>query len=382
MEIIRRMFGIAIICVSAALLAQTKMRAKTVTPAPAMAGPAFSLQFLGMHVLHPRTDWPNVPAGSMRPSGITWGAIEPSRGIYNWYGVDEWTTAARAHDVQLDYVFRNTPGWACQPASTCVPSMADWVEFITTFVTREKGKFSSYELWNEPNSYNMWSGTPAQLAAMAKVAYPIIKRIDPAALVVAPSVVFGAWPMDYDKWLDQYLQAGGSKHADVIAFHGYSGDTRKPVQPVATITTQVATLRSVMVKNGVGNLPLWDTEGGWGKNTQLPDPQAQAGYLPSWYMLQFGLGVQRVYWYQWDNPLWGTLSTASGGITPAGKELATVYGWLNGVTASSPCTRQGAVWTCPLAKGTKQYQVVWSTAGSSTYHGAAIGRQPALIATH
>ena len=338
----------------------------------------FSLAFVGMHTLSPARHWPDIQFGSVRPAGTSWGALEPTKGQFDWHSLDSWVTQSQIHHVQLDYVFLNTPQWAStRPNESCVgkrfgcaapPNLDDWAAFITAVATRYRGKISSYELWNEPNASGFWTGTPQQMVEMAARAYPIIKSIDPSAIVTTPAVSSSGWPLSHDAWLDQYLAAGGGKHADVIAWHGYAGRNDRPSLPPEELSEQIKVLRRVLAKHNLGQMPIWNTEGGWGKNAQLPDENAQAAFLIKWYMINFTNGIARAYWYQWDNPDWGTLWRESGGVTPAGKAAQQVVSWLEGATAAAPCriTPGSQIWECDVQKGTNLYRVVWSASSEST----------------
>ena len=338
----------------------------------------FTPQFMSMHVLSPTRHWPTVPVGALRPAGQTWGTIEPARGQFDWHGMDYWVAASQAHHAPLDYLFLNTPQWAStRPTEKCnrgpigcaaPPNDADWKEFITQLVTKYKGRIQSYEMWNEPNAIGFFTGTPADMAHLVSLAYPIIKSIDPQAIVVGPSPSSIGWPMPYATWLDQFLRAGGGKYVDVIAWHAYAGYFNRPANPPEDVANQIMAVRAVMAKNGVSGLPLWDTEGSWGTNTILPDPQQQASYLARWFLIQFTYGVARVYWYQWDNPKVGTLWTEEGGPTPAARAYAQIYQWLKGATGSTPCrAARGPIWTCDIFKGNTKFRVAWSASGSGAF---------------
>lgn len=346
--------------------------------APSLQPTVFTNDFVGMHTLSPGRHWPTVPFGGIRTSGTSWGALEPQKGNFDWHSLDTWVSQAQAHHVALDYVFLNTPQWAStRPNESCnkgpkgcaaPPNPEDWNEFVTAVVTRYKGKISSYELWNEPNASAYWSGTPQQMVAMASSAYKIIKSIDPNALVVCPSASSTGWPSPADVWLDQYLSAGGGKYADVIGWHGYSGRNDRPSLPPEDLVRQINVMKSVLAKHHLSNLPLWNTEGGWGKNSQLGSDDEKADFLVKWYLIQFTNGVSRAYWYQWDNADWGTLWTEGGGLTPAGAAMQQVYDWMRDTTASTPCRQTGpSLWSCDLQKGNVQYRAVWSSAASVNY---------------
>jgi hypothetical protein len=338
---------------------------------------SFSAEFVGMHTLSPTRHWPDIQFGSIRPAGTSWGALEPEKGQFDWHSLDTWVAQAQSHHVQLDYVFVNTPVWAStRPSEPCIgrkvgcaapPNLDDWSAFVTALVTRYKGKISSYELWNEPNASGFWTGSPKNMVDLAASAYPIIKSIDPAAIVATPAVSSTGWPLSHDAWLDQYLAAGGGRYADVISWHGYAGRNDRPALPPEGLVEQIQVLRKVLMKHNLGQMPIWDTEGGWGRNTQLMDENAQASFLIKWYLINFTDGIARAYWYQWDNPDWGTLWRDGSGITPAGKAAQEVVGWLSGTTATAPCAldHTSQLWTCDLQKGRVLYRVVWSAAGEA-----------------
>lgn len=341
----------------------------------------FSRQFFGMHTLSPTRHWPDLPFGSIRPAGTSWGALEPAKGQFDWHSLDTWVSQAQAHNVQLDYVFVNTPRWAStKPDEPCPgkrfgcaapPKPDDFAEFVTALVTRYKGEISSYELWNEPNGSGFWTGTPKDMVPLAARAYSIIKSLDPSAIVTTPAVSSSGWPLSHDAWLDQYLNAGGGKYADVIAWHGYAGRNDRPALPVEGLSEQIRALRAVLARYNMSNKPIWNTEGGWGKNAQLPDENAQAAFLAKWFVINFTNGVARAYWYQWDNPQWGTLWSESSGITLAGKAARQVYEWLDGTTAAAPCRQANGtqLWECDLEKGSTPYRVVWSASGTANFTG-------------
>jgi hypothetical protein len=345
---------------------------------PEMRPMPFSLDFVGMHTLSPTRHWPEVPFGSIRPAGTSWGAMEPAKGQFDWHSLDTWVAQSESHHVQLDYVFLNTPQWAStRPQEPCPgkrfgcaapPNPDDFAAFVTALVTRYRGRIASYELWNEPNGSGFWTGSPKDMASLAARVYPIIKSIDPAAIVTTPAVSSSGWPLSHDAWLDEYLAAGGGKYADVIAWHGYSGRNDRPALPPEGLSDQIAALRKVLAKHNMSQMPIWNTEGGWGKNAQLPDENAQAAFLVKWFLINFTNGIARAYWYQWDNPEWGTLWRQDGGMTSAGKAAGQVVSWLDGTTAASPCgpVHGSQLWQCELEKGDTHYVVAWTASGEST----------------
>jgi hypothetical protein len=366
--------GLIGVCFGFLLTANAGERKSTT---PELRPVRFSLDFVGMHTLSPGRHWPQVSFGSIRPAGASWGAMEAAKGQFDWHSLDTWVAQSEDHHVQLDYVFLNTPRWAStRPDEACPghrlgcaapPNPDDFAEFVTALVTRYRGKISSYELWNEPNGSGFWSGSPKQMADLAQRIYPLIKSIDPAAIVTSPAVSSSGWPLSHDAWLDQYLDAGGGKFADVIAWHGYAGRNDRPALPPEGLSEQIEALRKVLAKHNLAQLPIWNTEGGWGKDAQLPDEKDQAAFVVKWFMINFSNGIARAYWYQWDNPDWGTLWRDGSGMTAAGKAAEQVIGWLEGTTAAAPCAavHGSQLWQCDFKKGDKVYRVAWSASGET-----------------
>ena len=90
------------------------------------------------------------------------------------------------------------------------------------------------------------------MVQLAQHAQRMIKSIDPTAVISVPQ---RCPTLGGPTWLASFLAQGGASSIDVVAFHGYKG------QQAEDINGLIATYKAAMVANGVGNLPLWDTEG-------------------------------------------------------------------------------------------------------------------------
>ena len=343
--------------------------------------------FFGMHVDAPR-NWPNVPIGALgKVAGLTWRSMEPERGVYNWGGLDGAVAAAQRHGVEVMYTFDATPQWASsRPNQKCFAGnigcnalprdLRDWEDFVRAVATRYKGKISVYEIWNEPNTKNEWAGSYKDMIQLAQAAYRTIKLISPNAGILTPAPsIHGYQPLGLTsavqhKWLGEYLKAGGSAFADGGSFHAYvmQDDCRdSKLDCLGTpFVAQVRRIRSAMDDNGMQGMPIYVTEGGWGKDTELPDPDDQAAYIARWYILLASEGIQRAYWYEWDNANWGTLWDKTAGIHPAGLAYKQVYDWLVGASLGECSSGADGTWTCPLTRpGGYRGEIVWNSRISS-----------------
>jgi hypothetical protein len=230
-----------------------------------------------------------------------------------------------------------------------------------------------YEIWNEADSTNFWTGTPQQLVAMAAQAYRII-HTDPYAEVIGPSVDAST---NWKPWLISYLNAQdpvtgkhGYEVADIASFHAYSGKNAPP----ENVGNQVVSRRAIYDTNGMSGKPLFQTEGGWGRNIP-PDPDMQVAWLSRWYLVQAGLynadHLLFSNWYTWglqsSGNSWGQIENPDGTPTTAGLAYGVLTQWLVG-SVVSPCNQSGTVWTCGLTRSNgSQALAIWNTAGNSDY---------------
>ena len=62
---------------------------------------------------------------------------------------------------------------------------------------------------------------------------------------------------------------------------------------------QIEALHDVLESFHVEDKPIFNTEGGWRRNSDLPDSMERAAFIARWYILQASMGVARAYWYGW-----------------------------------------------------------------------------------
>ena len=318
--------------------------------------------------------WPNQPFGHLRlwDSGVRWSQINTSRGYINWAALDAWVSLAQSKGVELIYTFGSTPVWASTNKyqtgcaygdGTCAPpNYTDWEEFVGQVATRYKGKIKYYEIWNEPNHSQYWTGSTSQMVELSRRAANLIRGIDSNARILSPSPTWAsttAWD-----WMNAYLNAGGGSYFDIVAFHAYTGN-----QKAETTFYIIDGIKKVLASHSISR-PLWITEAGWGRNSVISDASTQTGFLAQRLLLTWSRGVSRYYWYQWDNLSWGTLWTSSGGTTQAGIAYGQVYRWLVGNKLSSLCSQNSTTytWQCPItrADGVKTI-AVWNATGSKSF---------------
>jgi len=338
--------------------------------------------FFGMHIHHAAeaTEWPAVPFAEWRlcDAGVAWPQLEPERGKWNFALLDRYTQLAREHHVEILLTLGLTPTWASsRPQDPSAYSkgnaagpqqLADWQEYVRTVATRYKGVIHSYEIWNEPNEKGTFTGGVSDMVELSRVAYQTLKSVDPTITVVSPSATADPGV----RWLDEFLRLGGCRYSDVIGYHFYV--TPEPPERVISLIQRVqASVRS----HSCENKALWNTESGWAKPKHFNSDEEAAGYLMRSYILNWLLGVQRLYWYAWDNHNWSTLdltSPSENKMTSVGTAYGVIHAWMLGAVLRSCKRERPGVWTCQLDHGATTSRIMWSEAGTTSFTAPAAWR--------
>ena len=322
------------------------------------------------------TPWPTVPFAGIRTwdsCEVSWSELNPSRGVYDWRHLDTLLNIAQSHGADVLYTFGRTPTWASENPSqkcgydpgACLPPahMEDWDNFVRAIATRSKGRIKYWEMWNEPNQHEYWSGDVPTLVTMVDRAYRIIKSVDPSAQILSPSAVGGI--DDTPDWMSEYFQAGGGAVTDIVAFHGYGKIPAVPEYVVPLIDA----VRAVTRKYGQDEKPLWDTEASWGPVTHLPALDDQIAFVARHFILQWSKGVQRYYWYAWDDESYGTMWERPGKMRMTANAYQQVHDWLVDAKLTVPCEQDfNSRWTCQLSRtGGYSAMVVWNPEGQVEY---------------
>ncbi len=332
--------------------------------------------FFGMTIYDQNNVYPSVPIGFLgKGDATTWPFLEQDEGTYNWKPLDEYVAVAQKNGLPFYWTNANIPPWAAADPSTCsyyhgtkiqactsmikASKMAAFDQFLTTLVQRYKGKITMYELWNEPNISNVFTGTVAQMVTLTKHVYNAVRANDPSARIGSPSSTLA-------NYLLAYYKKGGVRDIDQIDMHGYPDVTGNDA-PEAIVGFKSVYVKINMASIGMQNKPIWDSENSWGGPKANHDPDYRASFVARSLLEHWSVGIPQSSWYGWDEPVWGTLWTPMHGITPAGTAYGVVEGWMLGATMPYPCTENGgtvwkAIYTCDLIRsGGYQARAVFDT---------------------
>jgi hypothetical protein len=327
--------------------------------------------YFGLHIHHLDnpipTPWPSMPVPAWRlwDAAVDWHSLEPNKGQWQFERLDRYVALAKQHGTSILLPFGMAPRWALarpQENGAEPRDLDDWRTYVRTVVTRYKGRIQAYEIWNEPNLKDFWTGTTDQMLTLTKEASQIIHSVDPHAIVVSPSATadFGL------PWLAEFLKKGGGQYVDTIGYHFYvNPQTRLPEDMLPLIQS----VRRTIAENNLGNIPLWNTESNWLAPARFDSDEAAAGFLARAFTLAWAAGVQRFYWYAWDNQYVAivTYKEANRTITPAGHAYKVMEQWLIG-TRMDGCTENAEhSWTCQLNRAGEKEWIIWNSQGNHKF---------------
>jgi len=336
---------------------------------------------LHIHRAHTTTPWPTIPFGVWRlwDAYVTWKDLEPRKGKWDFTNLDKQVSLAEEHRVRVQLSLGmcptwasarpqeagNSPGWAAEPKD-----MEDWRDYVRTVATRYKGRIREWELWNEPNIKDFYTGDVTHLLELEKEAYPILKQVDPSNILISPSAEgSGGVP-----WLQSFLAAGGGKYADVIGFHFYV----TPQGPEAMVP-MIQKVEAAMSANGVENKPLWDTETGWFIHSDKTEVKPQGSfivisqneavaYVARSYILAWATGVSRLNWYDWDSTAMALAEDAGKTRKPAAYAYLITEKWLTGARMTACDSDSSNAWVCQIERdGGYNGYIVWNAKGEKNF---------------
>jgi hypothetical protein len=209
---------------------------------------------------------------------LSWGSIEPQKGVFDWSRFDKTVTAAKEHGITILPIVGYAPSW------TSPTDSAAYAEFVAAAVARygpgTTDNLQWWELWNEPYFAYAWSGHMPEPEAYAKdvlAAAEAAKALAPSVkLLVAAdyqeSAQTGGSSKEQKTWVDDMFTAAPTlgRWIDGVSVHPYGGDPALPLkQKGGYLDTsgkwgfqRIDTIREKFLAHGV-NVPFWITEEGW-----------------------------------------------------------------------------------------------------------------------
>jgi len=154
---------------------------------------------------------------------------------------------------------------------------------------------ASWEIWNEPNTPRFWVGSPdpAAYVALARAAAGEIRREDPRAWILGPSLGGDTFDLPY---LEATFALGLLEVVDAVSVHPYGAS-----HPEAA-TAFYDDIRGLMERYAPGrDVPLVVSE--WGYRVEGLTPEGQADYLLRALEVNRRAGIPLTIWFNWQEPI-------------------------------------------------------------------------------
>jgi hypothetical protein len=229
-----------------------------------------------------------------------WNIIEPEEGNFQFERYDDIVELLKKNKISVLGTLSYSAEWTGKEWNDA-PDQEHFLAYVRTVVTRYKDRVKYWELWNEPDQPAYWKTQDRMVAytQLLKKVYPLIKEIDPSAIVVLGSV---NTPFP----LKQMYRNGAQGSFDVVNVHPFVNPlTPNPLQRLRGIYEGV---RKTMEANGDKEKSIWFTEvgcpgvahpeqeKGWWEGTP-PSEDEQASWVASIYQEPLTWpGVGKIFW--------------------------------------------------------------------------------------
>lgn len=327
---------------------------------------------------------PSFRVGSLRfwDSRTRWASLQPRRDTYDWTVLDRLVAGAQKADLPATLVFGGTPAWAA-PAGPKAPyddgsrsappdDLAVWERFVSTLATRYRGRIDAYEVWVHANDRRYFSGSTETLVEMTRRAERAIKAVDPAAVVVCPSID-RLWTDEGRAVLRRFSELRGYDHCDVAGLNLHQRHAADPPETMAGLLQQID---GALHDAGV-HPRLWNTGVTYEYVRDDPlDEQHAVDYATRFYLMAIygsNFGIERTYFYNWGGshlPI--TLQAVGGPPTQAALAVEELQRWLTR-TSTRSCGQGQAidlpatVWQCEFtADDGRLLTIRWTHEGNAT----------------
>jgi hypothetical protein len=233
--------------------------------------------------------------------------IFPSQtGQPDFSGLDDVMTLSQQYHVRVLADLFTIPPWlagctadSAMAQSRCAPAdEAEYGSIVSQIVTHADPVIRDWEIWNEPDSLQFFTGSPQQYAMMLRTAHDAIKAVDPSADVLLGGISSSSGM----SWLAQVLATPG---ADAV--HAFDIANVHERGWVDGLVGDLVGWRWFLAAHGFDG-PVWVTEHGYPSDPAYQfDPHfrgglvSQAAYLQASIPSLIDAGAAEVFVTERDN---------------------------------------------------------------------------------
>ncbi len=196
--------------------------------------------------------------GTVEPQDNQWQFTDSDSALFNPYNIYPiptlytMGTSVNGNGLQVPWRACNAPGcgWEISRDS------ADSRDYVQTVVQRYRNRTHFWEIANEMDGHtHRPEGLPVnEFAQFMILNDQWTKAVDPQAMVLLPGLLgtYGLPRSTPQKWLRDFLDAGGGEGFDILNYHDYNAWW--------TLPAHYDSLKAILDVYGYGNKPIWVTE--------------------------------------------------------------------------------------------------------------------------
>jgi polysaccharide biosynthesis protein PslG len=226
---------------------------------------------------------------------LAWSSAEPEPGRYDFRRWDRFVDTFEPHGIRVLFIldYGNDMYDEGFPPST-ESGRAAFAAFAGAAARHFRGR-GAWEIWNEPNLPQYWAGSPDPVAyvALARAAAAEIRRADPRAWILGPSL--GGGTFDY-AYLDATFALGLLDVVDAVSVHPYGA-----AYPEAAATFYEEIRRRIAAHAPGRDIPVVVSE--WGYALEGLGAEGQADYLMRALAVNRRAGIPITIWFNWQEPV-------------------------------------------------------------------------------
>jgi hypothetical protein len=226
---------------------------------------------------------------------LAWSAAEPEPGRYDFGLWDRILDAFEPFGIRILFIldYGNDLYEGGFPPST-ESGRAAFASFAGAAARHFRGR-AVWEIWNEPNLPQYWAGAPdpAAYVALARAAAAEIRRADPTAPILGPSLGGDSFDLEY---LDATFALGLLDMVDAVSVHPYGAS-----HPEAALEFYDEVRRRMAHYAPGRSVPLVVTE--WGYRVEGLGADGQADFLLRALEVNRRAGIPLTIWYNWREPI-------------------------------------------------------------------------------
>jgi len=226
---------------------------------------------------------------------LAWSASETEPGQYDFRIWDRFLESFEPLGIRVLFILDYGNGLYEEgfPPSTEV-GRAAFASFAGTAARHFRGR-AAWEIWNEPNLPQYWAGAPdpAAYVALARAAAAKIRREDPGAWILGPSLGGDRFDLPY---LEATFALGLLDVVDAVSVHPYGAS-----HPEAATAFYDDVRRLIARYSPARTVPVVVSE--WGYPVEGLGAEGQADFLLRALEVNRKAGIPLTIWYNWQEPI-------------------------------------------------------------------------------